>query len=47
VFIAMASAVVLLAIELVYVLKRVISPIYLADALVELGFLIWWATYLI
>lgn len=47
VFIAMASAIVLLAIELVYVLKRVISPIYLADALVELGFLIWWAAYLI
>ena len=46
VFIAMANAVALLAIELVYVSKRVISPIYLADALVELGFLIWWAAYL-
>jgi hypothetical protein len=42
VFIAMASPAALLLIELVYVLKRVISPIYLADALVELGFLIWW-----
>jgi hypothetical protein len=46
VFIAMASAVALLAIELVYVSKRVISAIYLADAVVELGFLIWWAAYL-
>lgn len=46
VFIAMASAAALLVIELVYVLKRVIGPIYLADALVELGFLIWWAAYL-
>ena len=46
VFIAMASAIALLTIELVYVLKRVIGPIYLADALVEVGFLIWWAGYL-
>jgi hypothetical protein len=42
----MASAAALLAIELVYVLRGVISAIYLADALVELGFLIWWAAYL-
>lgn len=46
VFIAMASAAALLAIELVYVLRRVISAIYLADALIEVGFLIWWAAYL-
>jgi hypothetical protein len=46
VFIAMASAAALLIIEVVYVLKRVIGPIYLADALVEVGFLIWWAGYL-
>ena len=46
IFIAMASAVALLIIELVYVLKRVIGPIYLADAVVEAGFLIWWAAYL-
>jgi hypothetical protein len=46
VFIAMASAAALLIIEVVYVLKRVIGPIYLADALVELGILIWWAAYL-
>jgi hypothetical protein len=46
VFIAMASAVALLTVELVYVLKRVIGPIYLADAVVEAGFLIWWAAYL-
>jgi len=46
VFIAMASAAALLGIELVYVRRRVIAPIYLADALVELCFLIWWAAYL-
>ena len=33
-------------IELVYVLKRVISPIYLADAVVELGFIGWWVASL-
>ena len=43
IFIAMASAAALLGIELVYVRKRVISPIYVADALVELGFVVWWA----
>jgi hypothetical protein len=42
--IAVGSAAALLLIELVYVLKRIISPIYLADAVVELGFLIWWVT---
>lgn len=46
VFIAMASAAALLIIEVVYVLKRVIGPIYLADALVEAAFLVWWGAYL-
>jgi len=45
-FIAMGSAAALLLIELVYVLRRVISPIYLGDAAVELGFLLWWAVSL-
>lgn len=46
VFIAMASAAALLLIELVYVLKRVISPIYLWDTVVELGLLVWWVASL-
>src|ERR1051325_9114038 len=36
----------LVLIELVYVLKRVISPIYLADAVVELGFIGGWVASL-
>lgn len=46
VVIAMASAAALVLIELVYVRRRVISPIYLADALVELGFIGWWVASL-
>ena len=46
VFMAMGSAAALLLIELVYVSRRVISPIYLGDAAVELGFLVWWAASL-
>ena len=45
-FIAMGSAAALLVIELAYVSRRVISPIYLGDAAVELGFLVWWAVSL-
>jgi hypothetical protein len=45
--IAMASAGGLVAIELVYVFKRVISPIYAADAAVETGLLVWWAVFLL
>ncbi|MND05488.1 hypothetical protein D3C83_263090 [compost metagenome] len=43
VVIATGSAATLLAIELVYVAKRVISRIYLADAAVESGFVAGWA----
>jgi hypothetical protein len=43
VFIAMASAAALLAIELAYVPRRVISPIYLVDAAIETVFLGGWA----
>src|SRR5687768_10445654 len=45
--IAMGSAAALLAIEMVYVLKRVISRIYLVDAAIEAGFLAWWAVCLL
>ena len=29
-------------VDFMYVARRVISPIYLADTVVELGFLAWW-----
>jgi hypothetical protein len=44
--IATASAAGLLGIELVYVFKRVIAPIYAVDAVVEMGLLGWWAARL-
>lgn len=47
VFVAMASAAALLAIELVYVSRRVISPIYLVDAAIEAAFLIGWTVALL
>ena len=46
VVIAIASAAALLAIEVTYVLKRVISPIYMADGAIEAGFIVWWAVHL-
>jgi hypothetical protein len=43
VFLAVGSAASLMMIEVVYVLKRVISPIYLGDAAAELILIAWWA----
>ncbi|HKU47708.1 MAG TPA: hypothetical protein VJQ58_12550 [Burkholderiales bacterium] len=43
VVIAMGSAATLLVIELVYMTKRVISRIYLADAAIEMVLIAWWA----
>jgi hypothetical protein len=45
--IAMGSAAALLLIEIVYVVKRVISRIYLVDAAIEAGFLAGWAACLL
>jgi hypothetical protein len=42
VFIAIASAAALLAVEVVYVYKGVISPVYALDAAAEAVFIIWW-----
>jgi hypothetical protein len=47
ILIAMASALGLMAVDLVYVFKRVISLVYVLDALVEVGFLVWWIVRLI
>ena len=42
VLIAVASAAVLLAVDLIYVYKRIISPVYLLDAVAETGLIAWW-----
>ena len=47
ILIAMASAGGLMGIELFYVLKKVISPVYVMDAIVEFGLILWWALALI
>lgn len=39
---AIGSALSLALVEVVYVAKRVISPIYLLDAFVELILIVWW-----
>jgi hypothetical protein len=39
---AMAAALGLLVLDLLYTLRRLISPVYAVDALVEAGFLAWW-----
>jgi hypothetical protein len=39
---AIGSALILALIEVIYVIKRVISPIYLADALAEFILIAWW-----
>jgi len=47
IFIAMASTIGLIGIELVYIYEDVISPIYGIDAVIEVGFLIWWVVCLV
>ena len=42
VLLAIGSALSLAVVEFVYVAKRVISPIYLADATIELALITWW-----
>jgi hypothetical protein len=42
IFLAIGSALSLTVVEVIYVAKRVISPIYLGDALVELVLIGWW-----
>jgi hypothetical protein len=39
---AVGSAAALTAIDVIYVSKRVIAPIYLADAVLEIGLIAWW-----
>jgi hypothetical protein len=44
---AIGAAASLILVEIVYVVKRVISPIYLGDALVELILIAWWVISLL
>ncbi len=45
--IAMASTVGFIVVELVYVFKHVISPVYAMDALAQFGLLVWWILVLV
>ncbi len=42
ILLATGSAATLALVEFIYVIKRVISPIYLADAFIELILIVWW-----
>ena len=42
IFLAISAATSLAVVEFVYVAKRVISPVYLGDAFVELALIAWW-----
>ena len=42
ILLAIGSAAALALVEFVYVFKRVISPVYLGDAFVELILIVWW-----
>jgi hypothetical protein len=46
-FLAIGAAASLVLVEIVYVIKKVISPIYLGDALVEIVLIIWWVVALL
>ena len=46
-FLAIVSAASLVVVEIVYVLEKVISPIYLGDALIEIALIIWWVIALL
>jgi hypothetical protein len=46
VFLAIGAAASLALVEVSYVLKKVISPIYLGDAFVEIVLIIWWVVSL-
>ena len=43
ILLAVGAALVLVFVEVIYVAKRVISPIYLIDTFAELVLIIWWA----
>ncbi len=47
VLLAIGPAASLALVEIVYVIKKVISPIYLGDAFVEIVLIIWWLIVLL
>lgn len=47
VFLAIGAAASLALVEIIYVIKKVISPIYLGDAFVEIVLMIWWSVALL
>ena len=47
VFLAIGAAASLALVEFIYVFKRVISPIYLGDTVVEMILIAWWAISLL
>jgi energy-converting hydrogenase Eha subunit E len=46
VFLATGAAASLVLVDVIYVIKKVISPVYLGDAFVEIVLLIWWVVSL-
>jgi hypothetical protein len=46
-FLAIGAAASLTIVEIIYVLKKVISPIYLGDAFVEILLIAWWVIVLL
>lgn len=47
ILLAIGSALSLALVDFIYVLKRIISPVYLGDALAELMLIAWWAVDLL
>jgi hypothetical protein len=47
VFVAIGAAASLVLVEIVYVIKKVISPIYLGDAFAEIILIVWWVISLL
>lgn len=46
ILLAVGSALVLACIDIVYVMKRVIAPVYLGDAVIQTVLIAWWAARL-
>ncbi len=46
-FLGIGAAASLMLVEIVYVLKKVISPVYLGDAFAEIILIIWWVVTLL
>jgi len=42
---ALGEAFFLLLIDVIYTIKKIIRPIYLADAIIQIGFVIWIVAY--